>query len=183
MSGKTRLASRSKRNLAGGNHRMTAANVVPNPCDRRSKERHRTTVSADHKGTYRTQWATVFSVVDNMALYGRFPRVYKSKSPTRLFRSVNGCFHLAQARTKHLRGMVGTRPPGRRCYNRDGCLYRCSERQKCPVKLTFFGFRPINRVCTTGRPGPPCQVSKIHVVTPHAATSVTATPVASTTGV
>lgn len=110
MSGKTRLTSRSKRNLAGGNHRMTAANVVPNPRDRRSKERHRTTVSADHKGTYRTQWATDFSVVDNMALYGRFPRVYKSKSPTRLFRSVNGCFRLAQARAKHLRRMVGICP-------------------------------------------------------------------------
>jgi hypothetical protein len=31
---------------------MTVLNVVPNPRDRESKERHRTTVSADHKGKY-----------------------------------------------------------------------------------------------------------------------------------
>jgi hypothetical protein len=31
---------------------MTVLNVVPNPRDRESKERHRTAVSADHKGKY-----------------------------------------------------------------------------------------------------------------------------------
>ena len=50
--GKTRLASRSNRRLAGGNQRMTFLNVVPKLRDRESKERHRTAVSADHKGKY-----------------------------------------------------------------------------------------------------------------------------------
>jgi hypothetical protein len=48
---------------------MTAANVVPNARDRASKERHRTAVSADHKGKYLAWCKTDFKDVENIIPY------------------------------------------------------------------------------------------------------------------
>ena len=80
ISGKTRLASRSNRLLAGGNQRITVLNVVPNPRDRESKERHRTAVSADHKGKYLALCKTDFNDVKSIVLYDWIQQQYQSKT-------------------------------------------------------------------------------------------------------
>jgi hypothetical protein len=69
MFGKTRLASRSKLRTAGGNQRITAAQVVPSLRDRTSKDRHREKANADHKGKYLARWTKDFRVTDNMTFY------------------------------------------------------------------------------------------------------------------
>ena len=56
---------------------MTVAKVVPNPRDRTSKDRQRTTVRADHKGKYRAWWTIDFNEAERMALYDRFRQGYQ----------------------------------------------------------------------------------------------------------
>jgi hypothetical protein len=80
MFGKTRLASRSKLRLAGGNQRITDAKVVPRLRDRTSKDRHCETASADHKGKYLAHWTKDFKDTVDMTFYRWFSGTNQSEN-------------------------------------------------------------------------------------------------------
>jgi hypothetical protein len=85
MFGKTRLASRSKLRLAGGNQRMTAAKVVPRLRDRTSKDRHCETANADHKGKYLARWTKDFRDTVDMTFYRWFSGINQSENFKAIF--------------------------------------------------------------------------------------------------
>ncbi|WP_235930645.1 hypothetical protein [Sulfitobacter sediminilitoris] len=63
---------------------MTALNVVPNPPERESKERHLTAVSADHSGKYLACCRTDFNDAESIVLYDWFQRQYQPKTIERI---------------------------------------------------------------------------------------------------
>ncbi len=59
---------------------MTALNVVPNPPERESNERHLTAVSADHSGKYLACCRTDFNDTESIVLYDWSQRQYQPKT-------------------------------------------------------------------------------------------------------